>query len=747
MRKLVWFALGFFIACIPFGYFWWHDWFLLIATAGLLTGIVLCCQKKKRLKKAALVCFGGVLALLWCWGYEGLYLRHAAPCDGKLCTLTIEASGYGSQSNYNTMTEGRVRLEGRAFPVRAYIDGALEIQPGDRLTGDFYMNLTTGNGENASTYHRANGIVFVAISQGPVELIPAEKMSVRYIPAMLRKTVLEQLDKVFPEDTVGFARALLLGDSEKLSYEEDTAFQVSGIRHMIAVSGLHVSILFALVYIGCGKNRFLTAFLGIPAVLLFALVAGMTPSIVRACIMQSVMILGMLINREYDSASSLSAAVLLILLRNPMTVTSVGFQLSVGCLVGILLFLGSVNNWVLRFLRARERKGAVQKLCKWFAAGTSVTLGAMAVTTPLCAIYFKSISLMGVITNLATLWAIPFVFYGIIVAAAAGAVWLPLGQGIAWLISWLMRYVLGTAELLSQFPLAAVYTESIYIVIWLVFSYLLFAVFLLSKRKRPILSLGCVLAGLILSVAMSWFTPRLDNVRVTAIDVGQGQAILLESGGAHYLVDCGGESPEIATNAVVRHLHSQGVFSLDGVILTHYDLDHAAGVEFLLRRVEAEKLYLPQIPDDGALKERLSTAFADRVIWVEDTRQETGSWGSLTMLPGENVGDENENSMCILFQAGNCDILITGDRGIRGEKALLEQIELPKLELLIAGHHGAPESTTVPLLSKTRPEIVMISLGKDNPYGHPDPELLLRLKVYGCRILRTDRDGTVIFRR
>ena len=117
------------------------------------------------------------------------------------------------------------------------------------------------------------------------------------------------------------------------------------------------------------------------------------------------------------------------------------------------------------------------------------------------------------------------------------------------------------------------------------------------------------------------------------------------------------------------------------------------------------------------------------------------------MFPGGNQGKENEISMCILFQAEDCDILITGDRGVGGEQALLESYDLPELELLIAGHHGAGDASGFELLSKTKPKTVAISVGEGNPYGHPTKQVLDRLAQFGCRVLRTDQQGTIIFRR
>ena len=118
----------------------------------------------------------------------------------------------------------------------------------------------------------------------------------------------------------------------------------------------------------------------------------------------------------------------------------------------------------------------------------------------------------------------------------------------------------------------------------------------------------------------------------------------------------------------------------------------------------------------------------------------------LAVYSAEEGKTNNESSLCVLFQPENCDILITGDRSSAGEVALLEKADLPDLEILVAGHHGADSSTSMELLNQTRPEVVLISAGADNRYGHPNWETLERLKLFGCKVYRTDLEGTIILR-
>ena len=137
--------------------------------------------------------------------------------------------------------------------------------------------------------------------------------------------------------------------------------------------------------------------------------------------------------------------------------------------------------------------------------------------------------------------------------------------------------------------------------------------------------------------------------------------------------------------------------------------------------------------------------YSDKVHWIREVVK-IGEDCKLTLIPGNAEESENESGLCVLFQKENCDILITGDRSSVAERELVESYELPELELLVAGHHGSNSSTGIELLSETMPKTVVISVGRDNPYGHPAQELLERLALFGCKIFRTDLDGTIIFR-
>ena len=742
MRRLMWFSLGFAVSCGILAYGMNCPWLLpAAAAAGILAiAAVGCSRKPQWIHPALAVLAGGLAGFLWFGIFGFLYLDPAAALDGQTTTLCVTASDYGCETNYGTVVDAVTSIEGKPYQIRVYHNEKIEIAPGDTVDGVFRVRLAIADRNNPSTYYQGKGVFLLAYPENKVTIYPADDIPKWCYPAVLRQRILNLLEDVMPEDAEAFAKALLIGKGEDLDYAANTSFRVSGIRHIIAVSGLHISILYGLICTVTLRRRYLTALMGMPTLLLFAAVAGFTPSVVRSCIMVWLMLFAMVFDREYDPPTALGFSVLVMLVVNPLAVTSVSMQLSVGCVAGILLFNAPINQRLKGMLRTK--KGVVSKLWSMFCSSVSVTLSAMSLVTPLSACYFGPVSLVGVLTNIFTLWAVNLIFNGLVAVCLLHLLWPAVTGVLAWVLAWLIRYVLMTAKVMASIPMAAVYTKSSYIVFWLVFAYLLLAGFLVMKKKRPVALLCCGTIGLCLALLASWTEPLTSGVRVTMLDVGQGQAVLLQSEGRTFLVDCGGDSDEKTADIVAETLLSQGVRRLDGIILTHYDWDHAGALHNLLTRVDTDYLFLPDTHNAFQVPH---TTGQTLFIW-QDMKLSFGAC-SLQIYGPVYSGLSNENSLCVLFDTEKCDILITGDRSAFGERMLLRSRTLPDVDILVAGHHGAAGSTSEELLQMVQPETVLISAAKDNIYGHPADALLQRLERYGCTVYRTDEHGTITIRR
>jgi competence protein ComEC len=624
------------------------------------------------------------------------------------------------------------------------MEEAAEINPGDRVEVTAKLRFTDLGGSKEPSSLRGNGILLTASATGAPKITTGTD-SLRNLPQRTAENLKSILEQCFPEDTGGLAKALLLGDQTDLDDGISLSFQLAGLSHIVAVSGLHMSILFAMVCLMTGRHRFWTAALGIPVVIFFAAMVGFTASVTRAMLMEILMLLALAIDREYDPPTALAFAVLVMLVRCPLVITSVGFQLSVTSVAGIFLFYRPCMGWFRTQFRLEGRTLQI-RLVRGIAAALSISLSATVLTTPLVAWYFGTVSLIGPVANLLVVPLVGLIFYGVGLVCLAGAISLPMGTAIAGAVSVMIRYILRAADCLSRIPLAVIYTESRYIVLWLVLCYGLLLWVLIRRPENLVRPLICGILGLGVALSLSWAEPMGDEYRVTVLNVGQGQCILLQSRRNVFMVDCGGDSDAGAGEKAAQELLSMGISQIDGLIITHYDRDHTGGVERLSRQIRVDRLYLPRAVQTGEAQQRILTALPDSErIWLDGDAQIRFGDCRIHIFSPETGKSGNESCAAVLFQNEKYDTLIISDRSAAQERSLLET-GLPDLEVLVVGHHGSKTSTCPELLYRTAPEIALISVG-ENSYGHPAEEVLCRLRQYGCAVWRTDETGDLVFRR
>ena len=739
MRKLMWITLGFGGSCCLWAYGFSAAWIPLICILCVLGFfLALLLKEKADLRPVRLFCIGFLCGSIWFGVYRQTYLLPTVSLDGNERHLTVRATDYGEATDYGVSVDGMTEFDGKTYRIRVFLDSYQTVSPGERIEGVFRLRVTVPDGADAATFHRGNGVFLLAYEESDVFVAPGQP-DWHCLGALLAEKAGQLIVACFSEDTEAFAKALLLGDTSGLTYAQDTALKLSGIRHVVAVSGLHVSILFAMVSTVTMKRPWMRALLGLPLLALFAAMAGFSPSVSRACLMCALMIFSMLLRRDYDGPTALSFSCLVMLAVNPLTVVSAAFQLSAGCVAGIYLFQDKIKDFLLSRVGPVKGKGPLDRWKRWFVSCVSVSLSSMIFSLPLSALYFGTVSLVGVLTNLVTLWVVTAVFCGIVAVCLLALFWEGAAVFLAKICSVGIRYVLFSAEFLGGFPLAAVYTRSVYIGVWLVFCYVLFGVFLRKKDRNPLTLMLCVLFGLCCALCASWLEPGTDEVRMTVLDVGHGQSVLLQYGDRAFLVDCGGERNEITADMTAEMLLSQGITHLDAIVLTHLDRDHAGAAGDLLTRVGTDRLLLPFTRNTVVVGAQLLRPMEQISIRLDG--------GEMTVFGPISTKGGNENSLCVLFETENCAILITGDRTGFGERMLLRQTELPKVDVLIAGHHGADSSTCHELLEAVSPRTVILSTAEYGSFRGPGDELLRRLEEYGCQVYRTDQIGTILYRR
>ena len=679
-------------------------------------------------------------------GYNALYTQLVLSpaellADTEREAVTMTLCEYPEVTEYGTKVT--VRLDGLT-PGKAVYYGSealLGLEPGNTVTCDVrFGSARSVRGEEIRSF-TSKGVFLLCYRRGEETVESGSAGSLRWLPQRTARAMAERIDEIFSEDSAPFLTAILTGDRSGIPQKAGDDLSEVGLYHLLAISGMHCAYLMELLYLVLGRHRRrLTAFLGLPLLLFYALLSGASPSVLRACVMLSFLLFAPLFGRERDSLTAIFAALLLILLANPFAAASVSLQLSFAAIGGILWVTPKLSDWL--------GKGRDLGAAGRFVTGSvSVSLGAMVFTTPLCAVYFNSLTLIAPISNLLCLWCVGLIFCGGLLAVALSFLWLPLGPVLAFLPGLLVRYLLWMAGLLARIPYHALYFSNPYLKYWLGLLYLLFGIAWLSREKgkrKWLLSAGLSAACLLYAVYLGSLRYAYGSLNAEILDVGQGQSVILSSQGDFALTDCGSLNRwKDAGGIAAEALQSAGCRQLRYLLLTHYDYDHVSGVQGLLERVGAETLLCP--PDGGDTDAQAAILAAAEAHGAEVrfiTEETTLPLGEATLTVYPPLGDDssNERGLVYLVSAGDYDLLITGDIDAEMEQRLLERYDLPDIEALVVGHHGSKYSTSAELLDALRPETAFISVGS-NSYGHPSDQAMERLSERGITIYRTDLQG------
>ena len=538
----------------------------------------------------------------------------------------------------------------------------------------------------------------------------------------------------FERDVRGPLAALLLGRTSELDRGMVARYRRGGLYHLLVVSGLHVALAAGLV-LWClraagvrGKARdasLLSAVAGI------VLVGGANPPAVRAGLVFGVFLVARLIERPIRGAQAAGLSALLLFLGAPREVFSIGCVLTFAAVGGIALFSAPIRAR----LPARP---------EWLFAGLATAFAAEIATAPVLLWRFN---LLAAGAWLSAPLSIPLaggmiaLGAALLVLFAAGLFPAPLVALFAAasrLLEWLAERAAGIAFLRPTPPLPAVLAIG---------ALMLAAAFSLSRRMRRA-SAG--LAGaLFLFVALRRGPEGpASGFSIEALDVGQGDALLLRWGRRAMLVDGGGpfdlDARDFGRTRLLPKLLDRGVTRLDAVLLTHPHPDHALGLFAVLEELPVARLWRSAGEDEGTLYAALQAVARRRGVPV--SALETGTFsleGSrLTVLqsggPTRKRDSVNNQSVVAVFERDGRRVLLTGDAGAAAEEDLLRAGALSPVDVLKVGHHGSRGSTTPALLDAVCPRVALVSCGRENRFGHPAPETLANLAARGVPVYRTD---------
>ncbi|MBU4296292.1 MAG: DNA internalization-related competence protein ComEC/Rec2 [Desulfobulbaceae bacterium] len=675
--------------------------------------------------------------------------------------------------------QGKIELALRGPPPE-------KIQPGQKLLVRAYVSrpkaLSNPGGFDYRKYLAAKSIRVNGWISSPahIAISPADNDQswlhrLRFVPEQLRHHINQFLTVHLAPGQSSLYKAILTGDRSSLSPQTLENFKSTGAMHLLAISGLHMG----LIALGFGAvinwllkrstwllihtSAWKTAVYFIMSILCgYALIAGLQTPVLRSLIMASVFLLAVLFDRQWHIPTNIAIAVLIILLINPAALFTVSFQLSFAAAIAMAAIMP-------KFAPLPQQADTTEQVPRhliFARIGTSVKMGfllslaALAGTLPLLIFYFNRFSPLSTISTLLLepllcFWALPlglisapFIFFAPQVAhvlLTMGAMGLTMADRLC---AWLAALPYSSIWLPTPLPLEVICYYG-----------LLFSILSLKKSKIARLTAIISIVTLLITAGYTSYRQHANETdTVTVLDVGQGNAIVIElAGGFTALIDGGGSySPQfnVGERVIAPFLWSRRVSHLDAVIISHPDADHFNGLAFIIKRFRPQTLWVNgdnaannsytalldlaaqqgadiHVPQSG---ETLFNNSQSRFYNVADIHQD-----------GAN-GSDNDRSLVIGLSSHGKNFLFTGDIEVYAEQKMTEGQKELHADVLLLPHHGSNSSTSTKFLSAVAPEYAVISAGRNQSQLFPAPEVIKRCRSAGCTIYNTALDGAVIFR-
>jgi competence protein ComEC len=666
--------------------------------------------------------------------------------------LTVRVDGVDAGGGW-TSTKGRVLVTTRLFPRFEY---------GDRL--EMTTRLETPPVFDTFDYREylaRQGIVSTAAFPQIVRVGTGGGTALSRALIKIRTPLGEALQRSLPEPEAALARGILLGQRTSIPRDLTEDLNRAGISHLVAISGYNVTLVagmtVALTSWLLGRRR---ATLGaMLAVVFFVFLVGAAPSVLRAGVMGIVMLGATLAGRPGHGLTSIAFAAALLTLFQPTAIDDVAFQLSFASTLGLILFSAPLSERLQALLSGFLPRPLAGVLGENLGITSASTLAVL----PIIGATFGRVSLMALPANVFAVPAFAIILATSALTAVAASVSTELGRVVSPFAQLPLAYMIAVGQAFAGVPGASLSFRGVGLLeALLIYAALSLAFVLLLRRMRPseealAARFGPALPAAVLALAVTVsLLPGLlagggGRLVVTVLDIGQGDAILVQSPAGHRILVDGGPSGALLAQALGRELPAN-VRRIDLVVLTHGHDDHVAGLVMVAERFEVGAVLVPPLESGTSayrawldLLESQATPVIQAVAgeWIDLGR---GARIEVLWPPPEpllgTVDDFNNNSVVLRLVYGDTTFLLTGDLAAAGEESLARSGDV-RATVLKLGHHGSDLSSTPSFLAAVGPAVAVGSSGEGNQFGHPSPTTLLWLA--GIPVYRTDRNGSVRF--
>ena len=627
-------------------------------------------------------------------------------------------------------------------------DNLLEFGNKIFFTGTFSEGETRRNykGFNYKEYLRSQEI-YGSIDVTSLKVI--EKNQINIISSSINKlsnSLKRNLKELLPQRTSGLMIGILIGDVSDISDEVSKNFKDCNLSHMLAVSGSHIS------YIMIGLNLVLNKkifgirnckIITIFVIIIFMMLTNMTPSVVRAGICSIIVILASLIHRKQDTYTSIAFAILYTLVQNPYSLYNIGMQLSYAGTISIIIFYQEIKI-------KKKEKTIIDKIKNYILDSILLTLSANILIIPLTIYNFNTISLNFVLANLLAgpIMAITTIL-GLFISIISLIVF-PLSKILIIPLNFLLETLLLITEKVSKIPFSNITVITPHILVIILMYLIIFACFYLYKHKekitKTIILIGVVTIIIVILDFVGISFPT-NNLKIHFIDVGQGDSTLIcTPSGKKILIDGGGsrdENYDVGESTLLPYLLDRRVNKIDYVIISHFDADHAQGLEAILENIKVKYVIISkQASPSSQYEEIIDICNKKKIKIIVVKRGDKIEIDNYTFFeifhPGEKMLDDgkgglNANAIVakLYYKLNNkkyFTVLFTGDIEMDAEAELVKEFgDKLKSDILKVAHHGSKTSSTANFLEKVKPKIALIGVGANNTFGHPNDGVLNRI--------------------
>ncbi|WP_352420057.1 DNA internalization-related competence protein ComEC/Rec2 [Proteiniborus sp.] len=582
-------------------------------------------------------------------------------------------------------------------------------------------------------------------------IISKDKTSQKQILRLkFQEKIISILKNTLDEKNSRIMSSIILGQDSFLDEETGTRFRELGLSHILAVSGLHIGIIYlfiAKILKLLGTDKKFSVIISLIIIWIYAFLIGFPASVLRSSIMFSILSLSALFYRRYDSINTLSFAALLLIMIRPLWIFDVGFQLSFVATTSIIILTPRINCLLSIYSKT---------VARLLSSLIAVQIGLF----PILAYHFNSYAVISLMSNLIL---IPIFSFSLVLCFILIIVSIIFINPI-FLLGYLLNIILNAAnfiiDTLYKFSFINLSLPSLGIRFILLFYLVLLAglrIIRIDFFKPKINKL--IFNYMILVILVGFFNVIIFNeTTLEFIDVGQGDSCLVSTKDKVFLIDTGGTAFskfDVGERIVLPFLVKKGINRLDAVFISHFHEDHAEGLISLLNNIKIDNIFIGYENTENELFNEimhLSNMSNTKVfkIYENDSIYLDNNNFIKVLNPSYNmsidtISNENNLSMVLNLISYNKKILFTGDIEKESEYKIINNFELGKIDIIKAPHHGSSTSSTPELLKAASPSYTVIQVGKNN-FGHPNTEVLDRYKQIGAKVLRNDENGLITFR-